>query len=298
MEMENPIATEDDAGLPAPRRIVLDKLLIDAAVEEGAEMREQITAKNLILDDHASVVGIVGHDREGNAFEERASIVIGADGIHSPIADLVNAEKYDLRQSHGSGYYAYFSGFPGKNVELAFNQGNFSGIFPTNDEQTCVFAGKSDDEFGAFKDNVEAGHLGVLDVACPRLGEWTRASKRESRFFAFRAQECFFRKPYGPGWALVGDAGYYKDPVTGHGITDAFRDAELVANAVTSGLSGESRMDEAMAGYQQRRDEMSKEVYDATQDIADLRWDDNGLLEIFMRFGAAVEKERLEIAAF
>jgi 2-polyprenyl-6-methoxyphenol hydroxylase-like FAD-dependent oxidoreductase len=161
-----------------------------------------------------------------------------------------------------------------------------------------VFAGKADNEFGAFKDDVAAGQLAVLDTANPRLGEWTRGSERQGRFYAFRARPCWFRKPHGAGWALVGDAGYHKDPVTGHGITDAFRDAELLANAITAGLQGAQPMDEALAHYQSRRDEMSKEAYDATQDIADLRWDDNGLLEIFMRFGAASEKERLEIAAF
>lgn len=295
LELPNPLPVEgDDVLTTSPRRTVLDKLLIDAAMEEGAELREGVTFRD-VLREGDKVVGIKATDAAtGEDFEERAAVVIGADGTHSNVAEAVGAEKYDVRQSHGSGYYAYFSGFPVDRVELAFNAHHFAGIFPTNDGQTCVFAGRAEDDFGAFKDDVDAGHLSCLDKANPRLGEQLRSATRESRFYAFRAQECFFRKPWGDGWALVGDAGYYKDPVTGHGITDAFRDAELLANALTT----DDERAAALAGYHAKRDEMSAEVYAATQDIADLAWDDNGLLEIFMRFGAAVEKERLEIAAF
>jgi flavin-dependent dehydrogenase len=293
MELPNPLPVEPGTvASTSPRRTVLDKLLVDAAVEAGAELREGVTFRDVLRDPSSGrVVGIVGTTSSGEAVEERATVVIGADGTHSNVAEAVGAERYNLRQSHGSGYYGYFSDFPATVVELAFNKHHFAGVFPTNDEQTCVFAGRAEDDFGAFKDDVDAGHLACLDTASPRLGEWMRGAKRESRWYAFRAQECFFRKPFGDGWALVGDAGYYKDPVTGHGITDAFRDAELLANALTSD-GGD------LAGYQTRRDDMSAEVYAATQDIADLAWDDNGLVEIFMRFGAAVEKERLEIAAF
>ena len=202
-----------------------------------------------------------------------------------------------MRPSQGSGYYAYFSEIPADSVELAFNEGHFAGVFPTNDGQTCVFAGKSDDEFRDFKDDVDAAHADTVAVANKRLGGWMRDAKRESRFFAFRTIPGFFRKPYGPGWALVGDAGYHKDPVTGHGITDAFRDAELLANAVHAGLDG-APLDETLAAYQARRDELSRDVFETTQEIAALEWDDETLLPVFMRFGAAVMMEAEAIAAF
>src|SRR5207253_10127623 len=104
--------------------------------------------------------------------------------------------------------------------------------------------------------------------------------------------------PFGPGWALVGDAGYYKDPVTGHGITDAFRDAELLANAVAAGLGGSQPLDEALLGYQHRRDEMSRDVYHATQDIAAFDADPEVAMEAFVRFAVAATQETMEIAAF
>lgn len=287
----------DGVGSTCPRRTVLDALLVDAAVEEGVEMRERTSVKD-VLRENGRVVGVAGHDGRGGVFEERAPLVIGADGRNSVVAGAVSAEQYDVRQSRGSGFYAYLAGWPGTAVELGFNDGHFAGVFPTNDDRTCVFAGKADHEFDAFRRDVDRGYLDVLRAVSPRLGEWAREAKRDGRFRAFRAQTCFFRVPYGPGWALVGDAGYYKDPVTGHGITDAFRDAELLANAVTDGLGGAEPVDVALETYRARRDSMAKAVYDATQDIADLGWEHDRLPRIFMRFAIAVERERRAIAAF
>jgi len=295
-EFIDPLPVEDGAGTVSPRRTVLDKVLVDAAVEKGAELREGITVTDLVRDDGGRVVGIAGHDENGNAVDERAALVIGADGTHSFVAKAVAAEVYDERPGRGSGHYAYFSGFPVERVELAFNDGHFVGVFPTNDGQACVFAGKDDSEFPASRDDVAASHAGIVAAGNPRLGEWVRAATRESRFFAFRAIPGFFRKPWGEGWALVGDAGYHKDPVTGHGITDAFRDAELLANAVHAGFDGAPVAD-ALREYQTARDEFSRDVYETTQQIAALDWTDDSLLEIFMRFGAAVGVEAQQIAA-
>jgi len=145
---------------------------------------------------------------------------------------------------------------------------------------------------------VEGTHLAIVAAVSERLGEWLRGASRESRFHGWSALPGFFRQPYGDGWALTGDAGYHKDPVTGHGITDAFRDAELLANAVVAGLAGAQPLADAMAGYQRRRDEMSRDVYEATQDIAAFDGDEQAAAEAFMRFGVAVQKEAVEIAAF
>lgn len=297
LELADPIPIEEGVGTVSPRRTVLDKLLVDAAVETGAELREGITVTDLLRDDQGRVVGIVGRDDDGNAVEERAALVIGADGTHSFVAKATGAEVYDERAGHGSGYYAYFSDFPADRVELAFSQGHFVGVFPTNDEQVCVFAGKDDSEFRKLRDDVEGAHAAIVATGNARLGEWVRGATRESRFFAFRTIPGFFRKPWGDGWALVGDAGYHKDPCTGHGITDAFRDAELLANAVHAGLDG-TPMADALSRYQVRRDEFSRDVYETTQQIAALDWTDDSLLEIFMRFGAAATAEAEEIAAF
>ncbi len=296
-EFNDPIPIEEGTGTVSPRRTVLDKLLVDAAMEAGAELREGITVTALLRDDKNRVAGIAGRDENGGPVEERAALVIGADGTHSFVAKATGAEVYDERPARGSGHYAYFSGIPADKVELAFNRGHFVGLFPTNDGQVCLFAGKDDDGFRDSGKDLDSAHAATVSVGNPRLGEWLRAGTRESRFFAFRTIPGFFRTPWGEGWALVGDAGYHKDPVTGHGITDAFRDAELLANAVHAGLDGTS-MTDALRDYQTRRDEFAHDVYETTQQIAALEWTEDSLLEIFMRFGAAVTTEAENIAAF
>lgn len=296
-EFNDPIPLEEGAGTVSPRRTVLDKVLVDAAVEAGAELREGITVSGLLRDDQDRVAGIVGRDTKGGSMAERAALVIGADGTHSFVAKATGAEVYDERPGRGSGHYAYFSGIPADKVELAFNRGHFVGLFPTNDGQVCLFAGKDDDEFLDSREDLDGTHAATVTVGNPRLGEWLRQGTRESRFFAFRAIPGFFRKPWGEGWALVGDAGYHKDPVTGHGITDAFRDAELLADAVHVGLDGVS-MTDALSQYQARRDEFARDVFETTQEIAALNWTEDSLLETFVRFGAAVTTEAEQIAAF
>ncbi|HMC41662.1 MAG TPA: NAD(P)/FAD-dependent oxidoreductase [Acidimicrobiales bacterium] len=298
MELQDAIPLDDDMpGSTSPRRTVLDKLLLDAAVEAGAEAREGITVKDVVRE-NGSVGGVVGRDESGNAFEARAALVIGADGVNSLVARCVEAEEYDRRESNGAGFYAYFGAWPVEVVELAFGPAGGVGVFPTNDDQVCIFAGRHVDDFTEYKRDVEGTHLAIVAAVSERLGEWLRGASRESRFHGWSALPGFFRQPYGDGWALTGDAGYHKDPVTGHGITDAFRDAELLANAVVAGLAGAHPLADAMAGYQRRRDEMSRDVYEATQDIAAFDGDEQAAAEAFMRFGVAVQKEAVEIVAF
>jgi len=193
-ELGNPMGDDPLIGSVSPRRIVLDELLVDAAMEAGAQLREGVTIKELLRED-GRVVGVAGHDEGGGRFEERASLVVGADGTHSTIAKLAGAAVYDERAGHGSGYYAYFSDFDSGAVELAFNKGHFCGVFPTNDEQTCVFAGKSDQEFSYFKGDVDDAHAEVVTTASARLGELIHQAERQSRFFAFRTIPGFFRVP-------------------------------------------------------------------------------------------------------
>jgi flavin-dependent dehydrogenase len=295
-EVRDPFGVSEEQVTLSPRRTVLDKVLLDAAVEAGADSKEGVTVKDL-LRDGARVTGIVGHDDAGVTVEAEAPLVVGADGVHSFVAKTVEAPTYNERPARGSGYYAYFTDFPMDAVELAFNQGNFAGVFPTNDGETCVFAGKDDAEFSSMRDDPDAGHLAVVSTANPRLGEARAGAVRQSRWFAFRTTPGFYRKPYGPGWALVGDAGLHKDPVTGHGITAAFRDAELLAGAIHAGLDG-GHLDKELAGYQARRDDLDGELYDATQEIAGLGWNEDSLLEIFLRFGGASMAEVAAITAF
>ena len=298
MEMPNPIPLTDDMPRTvSPRRFVLDKLLLDAAAEAGAHVREGVTIKDLTRVD-GRVNGVAGHDAEGEAFEARAGVVIGADGAASPVARMAGAEMYDERESKGSGFYSYFRDWPGQSVELAFGEAGAVGVFPTNDDLVCVFAGRRAEDFTSYKRDVEGTHRAIVRGVSERMGDWLDGCQREERFYGWSAVPGFFRVPYGPGWALVGDAGYHKDPVTGQGISDAFRDAELLAGAVADALGGARAWDDALSEYQVRRDGMSRDVYAATQDIAQFPEDGNVAMEAFMRFGIAMLAEATDVAAW
>jgi 2-polyprenyl-6-methoxyphenol hydroxylase-like FAD-dependent oxidoreductase len=97
------------------------------------------------------------------------------------------------------------------------------------------------------------------------------AATRESRFVGTADLPGYLRKPFGPGWALIGDAGYHKNPITAMGINDAFRDAELLADALDDVFEGRRPYDEAMSDYQRSRDHAALPVYELTDDLAQLR---------------------------
>src|SRR4051794_3594719 len=97
-----------------------------------------------------------------------------------------------------------------------------------------------------------------------------RAGRRADRFYGSGDLPFSFRRPYGPGWALVGDAGYHKDPITAQGMTDAFRDAELLSEAIDDGLGGRRPLEQAPADYERRRDEEARPMYEFTHELASL----------------------------
>jgi flavin-dependent dehydrogenase len=244
-----------------PRRYVLDKILVDAAPEAGAEAREGFSVSEVLMDGER-VTGIRGKSKGGAAISEHARIVIGADGQHSLVARTVNPPKYNERPSLTCGYYSYWSGVPCEGLEAhILDRPVFLLGFPTNDNLTCIAVQVPISEFPAFRVDMEAYFYRMLDLA-PDFAERVRAGKREERFLGSADLDNFFRKPYGPGWALVGDAGYHKDPITALGISDAFRDAELLADAIDAGLSERRPMEEALADYERQRNEAAMSSYE------------------------------------
>ena len=212
------------------RRTVLDKLLVDAAAEAGADVREGFTMEELLIED-GRIVGIKGRSKGGEAVSERATVVVGADGRHSLVAEGVRPDQYHERPPLLAGYYTYWSGLPiDGRFETYIRAHRGFAVAPTHDGLTLTVGGWPYAEFEANKKDVEGHFLKMFDLA-PEFAERIRGAKREAPF-AGAAVPNFFRKPYGPGWALVGDAGYNKDPITAQGITDAFRDAELCATAL------------------------------------------------------------------
>jgi 2-polyprenyl-6-methoxyphenol hydroxylase-like FAD-dependent oxidoreductase len=251
-----------------PRRTVLDKLLVDAAAEVGAEVREQFTVEDIVADGHG-VTGVRGHGKGGATVVEHAKVVVGADGRHSLVAHAVQPEQYNEKPQLLAGYYTYWSGVPMKGrFENYIRPDRGFAAWPTNDDLTVVIAGWPFAEFEANKKDIEGNYFKTLELA-PAFAERIRAGRQEARFVG-TAVANFFRKPYGPGWALVGDAGYNKDFITAHGIHDAFRDAELCAMALDETFSGARDFEAAMADYQTRRDQHVLPMYEFTTQLATL----------------------------
>ncbi|GLV53926.1 FAD-dependent oxidoreductase [Dictyobacter sp. S3.2.2.5] len=257
------------AAIYAPKRFFLDKILADAAVEAGAELRENFIVEEVLMDGE-QVTGIRGHGPDGKTVIEHARLVIGADGMRSIVARSVDAPMYNTAPSGTCGYYTYWSGVPIDSLEFYTRPYRTIVAFPTNDQQAAIFVEWTHGEFQDFKANLEENFLATLDVIAPDLGRRARNGKRVDRFMGSADLPNFFRKPYGPGWALVGDAGFHKDPITAQGITDAFRDAELLANAVHAGLSDKLPLDEALKGYEQQRNQIITPLYEFICDRATL----------------------------
>jgi 2-polyprenyl-6-methoxyphenol hydroxylase-like FAD-dependent oxidoreductase len=251
-----------------PRRTVLDKVLLDAAAEAGAEVREGFSVESMVYE-HDHVVGVRGHGKGATAVTERARVVIGADGRHSLVAQAVNPSQYHEMPPLLAAYYAYWSGLPMQGrFETYIRPNRGMAAFPTNDDLTVVIAGWPYAEFEANKKDIEGNLFKTYDLA-PAFAERLRAAARETRFVG-TAVPNFFRKPYGPGWALVGDAGYNKDFITAQGIHDAFRDAELCVTALDEAFGGTRSFDAAMADYQSRRDAQVLPMYEFTTELATL----------------------------
>ena len=252
----------------APRRTVLDKLLVDAAVESGAEVREGFTVDELLVDD-GRVTGIRGHDHSGHAVTEQAGVVVGADGLHSLVARVVGPEQYNDKPKAEAGYYTYWSGLPIDGRFEAYDRGDRAwAAWPTNDGLTLVVVSWPFREFEANKRDVEQHYLAAFDRA-PSFRDRIRAARREERFVGTSVPN-FMRKPYGPGWALVGDAGYSKDFLTAQGISDAFRDADLCARALDEFFTGTRPFEAAMATYHATRDAHVLPMYEFTYQFAQL----------------------------
>ena len=252
----------------APRRTVLDKLLVDAAAAAGAEVREGFTVTEIVRDG-GRVIGIRGHGRDGRTITELAQVVVGADGWRSTVAEAVAPDAYHQKPRLLALYYSYWSGLPmSGRFETYLRPERGIAAWPTNDDLTVVIVGWPYAEFEANKRDVEGNFFKTL-ATVPPFADRVAAGTREERF-AGMATPNSFRRPWGPGWALVGDAAYLKDPVTGQGIQDAFRDAELVVTSLDAALGGARSYDEAMTAYQTARDEQALPMYEYTCQLAAL----------------------------
>ena len=251
----------------APRRTILDKILVDAAVQAGAEVRERFTVDEIVVEDGV-VVGIRGHDEGGSSVVERARVVIAADGRNSQLAKAVQPLQYNEKPMLQWSFYTYWSGLPVDGFEIFIRPDRGWAAVGTNDGLTMLVVGWPYAESSAYKADVEANYLKTLELA-PEFAERVRGAKREERFYGGSVPN-FFRKPYGPGWVLIGDAGYNKDPITAQGIPDAFADAERCSTALDEVFTGVRSFDDSLSEFHSTRDAHALPIYEFTTQLATL----------------------------
>ena len=213
----------------------------------------------------ARVVGVLGQDEDG-PIEVRARWVVGADGLGSRVARAVGAPFTLVRPASGAAQYAYYAGdWPA--IEHHLGDTAFAGVFPTHDGQACIWVCTPEQVARASRrhrrDPAEAfDHL--MATAVPGLAARLDPAARRSPVRGMLRMPNHFRQAAGPGWALVGDAGYHRDAVTGHGISDAFRDAELLAGAIDAAICEPDCETTALAAYEQERDRLARDVFEIT----------------------------------
>lgn len=251
------------------RRTILDEILVRAAADAGAEVRQRFTVEELVSDGNR-VTGIRGHDQDGAAVVEKAGIVIGADGLHSLVARRLGAPTYDEHPTLTCAYYSYWSGVELDHAELYPRPGRAIIAAPTNDGQIFTIVYWPASELRRVRSDVEGNFDDALDLV-PQLAERVRAGTRSERFRGTGHLPNFFRRPHGNGWALVGDAGYHRDPLLALGISDAFRDAELLADVLDAGFSGRRALDAALKEYERRRNATARQGYENTIRFAALQ---------------------------
>jgi flavin-dependent dehydrogenase len=260
---------EGPAGPPGmyslcPRRTVLDSTLVEHAVKAGAQF-EQRTRVDGLLHDDGRVAGAVLQTTGGERREVRARVVIGADGKASRVAEWVGAEKYDAAPALRPVYYGYFHGLeprPVATVELFFGGDQIGFLFPMRDGEDCIALELQPEDFEEFR----SSHTEAFDARVrklPEMAERIRNAHLEGKLIGSKGIDNHFRKPFGPGWALTGDAGYLKDPITGLGIGDALHQSFMLAESLGVWFDG-GDWDATMSAFQQKRDQVMKPFYDAT----------------------------------
>ena len=280
-------------ALYAPRRTVLDPIIVDAAAASGAELCYGVTVTDVQRDRQGRVTGIVGRDEDGRALRVDADIVVGADGARSTIAHKVDAPIERTGTGATAVVYGYWSGLDTDGYEWIFRPNATGGIIPTNAGQACVFVGATPDRIGAGR--LDVVHR-ILAEAAPDVAARVEAAPPPTGVRSFPGRPGVVRRSWGAGWALVGDAGYWKDPLSAHGLTNALRDAELLARAIISS-SGEGERADALANYQATRDALSAPLFDIADTIATQGWSDEEIPGLLLQLSAAMAEEVDALAA-
>lgn len=248
-----PAGTPAGLGELAPRRGLLDQALAAAATEAGADLVEGFTVDGLVFEGER-VVGVQGRDPSGEMREYRAPIVIGADGRDSIVARLAHAPRYGVREARYGMFFATFSGVDLVANETFVRDGQAIFAHPVGDGQALVTLAVPAARFECARRGVEETFWAAVERE-PALWERIAKGRRETRWQTAPPVATEFRRPYGPGWALAGDAGHVSEVANQWGLADAFLDAEQLVESVDDARSARMTWDVAMARYERMRNQ-------------------------------------------
>jgi 2-polyprenyl-6-methoxyphenol hydroxylase-like FAD-dependent oxidoreductase len=278
-------------ALYAPRRTVLDRILIEAAEEAGAVVLQDTTVTSLLRAADGRVRGVVAQDSRGTRTPIEAGLTIGADGIRSMVAEETAAPMIRRGSTASALLYRYVHQLDGAGYEWAYGDASAAGLIPTNDGATCVFVSTTPDRMRRLRrSGREEAFAALLRSASPGYVDRVLDTVEWSAMKGWAGHPGHVRQSWGPGWALVGDAGYYKDPITTHGMSDGLRDAELLSEAVVRVLAGVPEPI-AMSAYQDTRERLSRRLFAATEEVARYDWDCIRARELLRTVSSAMSDE-------
>jgi 2-polyprenyl-6-methoxyphenol hydroxylase-like FAD-dependent oxidoreductase len=272
-------------GLYSPRRWLLDRVLCDAAEEAGAELHTGVSCDSVLRDATGRVVGISLRSSDGEAHAVSADIVIGADGRQSIVAREVGAKVIASSDDRSATYYGYFDGIPNEGYRWYYGKGIAAGLVPTTNGAHCLFTSCLPEELQTrFGSEPLAGMTTMLAHWDAPLAAELAERGPIDRLRRYPGAPGHILACSGDGWALVGDAGYFKDPASAHGITDAFLDADRLSRAL-------GRTPGNASSYQVERDRFAPELFRITQRMASLKWEIPELQALHMQLNACMKHE-------
>jgi flavin-dependent dehydrogenase len=275
-DVEEVVDIRPSAGvdaLYAPDRVVFDRLLVAAAERAGVDVRFRTTLTGLRRGRDGEVVGVELRDATGRPSTACAPITVGADGVRSAVAREVGALTYERAAASGAMAAAYVTGVEADGYQWLYAERAAAGVIPTNGGRMMVWTSVPQARFlHELRGRPDHGLAEVLGEVAPEWAAAVAAGTPDGPVRGFAGVPGYLRQPWGRGWALVGDAGAFKDPITTHGMTDALRDAELLARAVVAALGGQEPWSHAAAAYQDTRDAVTAELRAATERVAGYRW--------------------------
>jgi 2-polyprenyl-6-methoxyphenol hydroxylase-like FAD-dependent oxidoreductase len=252
----------DVGAFMSVRRFVLDPILLDAATEAGAEALMSTNVVGL-LGEEGRVVG-VRIEAHGKELTLNAKLVVGADGRNSTVAMLAGARKYNVVPSQRFGYWRFFVGAaPGSDPRLVYHRwdGRFVVAMPSDAGLYQVILLPDTRFLAEFRQDREAAFMAHAR-SCAPVATALQDAHCVDRMLGLLRFESFFREAAGPGWALVGDAGHFKDPAPGQGISDAFRQSEALAPVILRAIDrGTQTLDAEVAEWARWRDRDATQHY-------------------------------------